>query len=443
VTKRGYLTPNSGATETQCRSVVVPIDDQLLFLAAVSGALLELTYEWNWEQYGDMTPAEAAETMLQLYVNYADTSCSDLCALPYPYDVILDGPLYPIRLGSDGHFETLVDGVWGPPTGDYEVPSVPAREESTEYERKCLASANAAFVLQLLYETATDSFLVDGTDAAVYEAVLGALVAVLGPWAGFSMASGIGLAIAGFFIFYELLETITADLWTPEFTDQVTCIFYNAATDTSDVITFDWSAVISGFWELSVEAGLDLNTQLLVQQVVFLLNVIGVDGLNAAGGTTEVTEYNCSLCIGEWCYEWDWFDGGSHGWTISKGTPTAGYGIVRVQSTDPTKSRVYVLRNMTIPLGCTVDSVCTTYNFLNGSAETVRWVRWNGTVISILDGSAGQQTDCDPGVSIVGPQTHDMELILDDTWFDQIYLIKFRMSGTGVPPTFSGGTDCS
>jgi len=308
VNKRGYLTPNTGATEYLCRAVSIPIDDEMLMIAAVSGALLELTREWNWEQYGDMTPAETAEVMQLVYDSYI-AGCTD-CPLPYPYDIILDGPLHPVRTGQGGHLEELVDGEWVTPTGDYEVPAVPAREEATEEERRCLAAANAVFVLETLYETATDTFLGEGTDVAVYEAVLGALIGILGPWAGFSMASGIGLAFSAFLVFYELLETVIADVWTGDFSDDLRCLFYNCSDDTADVVTFDWDCIREGINELIFVSGGDLDKQLLYQQVLFILSIISVDGLNIAGAQTDITTADCDEC-GDFCWLFDF--GSSNG----------------------------------------------------------------------------------------------------------------------------------
>lgn len=58
---RGYLTPDS--TEGECLfSIVLPNDP--LFLDAVKGAITSLVKTYNWEQYGLLTPKEAADEML-------------------------------------------------------------------------------------------------------------------------------------------------------------------------------------------------------------------------------------------------------------------------------------------------------------------------------------------------------------------------------------------
>jgi len=370
--KKGWLTPNSGSTEFQCRPVLIPLDDNLYFMAAVSGALLELTHVWNWEQYGDMTPEEAAGAMLELYIAYTEQTCEGAaCTLPYPYDVILDGPLHPVRLGEDGHWEELIDGVWSTPEGDYEVPPVPEREEATAAERRCAGAENAVAVLQEVYEIATDTFLLDGTDASVYEAVLGGLVAILGPWAGFSMASGIGLAIAGFFAFFELLETITSDLWTGDFTDELKCILYANSIDTGDVVTFDYPGVISGINLLQYGAGLDTNRQLLLGQVLYMLSIIGADGLDAAGSTTEVVSPDCSDC-NVWCYYFD-FELDDYGWSIrvppDRGEYQAGVGFVSHYNNEGAIDNIAVYARLLLS-SVPITHITVTYDFTEGSPNS-------------------------------------------------------------------------
>lgn len=63
-----YLTPNSIPTETICRVLRIPNDLDLI--GAISGALLELTYSYNWEQYGTETPEDTAQAMLLMVNNF-------------------------------------------------------------------------------------------------------------------------------------------------------------------------------------------------------------------------------------------------------------------------------------------------------------------------------------------------------------------------------------
>ena len=56
---RNWLTPDSIADSTRCYRLSIPDDEESL--AIVTGALLLLADESNWEKVGTMTPAEAAE----------------------------------------------------------------------------------------------------------------------------------------------------------------------------------------------------------------------------------------------------------------------------------------------------------------------------------------------------------------------------------------------
>lgn len=59
-----YLTPETIPADTICRTIFIPNDRDII--AAVTGALQELTYTWNWEQYGAITPLEIAQAMVAM-----------------------------------------------------------------------------------------------------------------------------------------------------------------------------------------------------------------------------------------------------------------------------------------------------------------------------------------------------------------------------------------
>lgn len=69
--QRGWLTGDSLAPETG-RVLVIPGD--LAFIMAVNGALTELQYEYNWEQFGTVTPEEAADAMRVMLADYFQSS---------------------------------------------------------------------------------------------------------------------------------------------------------------------------------------------------------------------------------------------------------------------------------------------------------------------------------------------------------------------------------
>jgi microcystin-dependent protein len=68
---RGYLTPNTLPGTTQCRVLVFPSGDE--WLSVLTGALQELTEEFNWTPYGALTDKQAADAFLTMF----DAFCFD------------------------------------------------------------------------------------------------------------------------------------------------------------------------------------------------------------------------------------------------------------------------------------------------------------------------------------------------------------------------------
>lgn len=70
----------------------IPDDEE--FLAIVNGALLDLTYERNFEQFGDLTPEETAEYFRVMYRRYFEvTTCMIGAIVAFPNDTLPDGML--------------------------------------------------------------------------------------------------------------------------------------------------------------------------------------------------------------------------------------------------------------------------------------------------------------------------------------------------------------
>lgn len=66
-----WLTPNNSApTDQFCRRIFIPADVQ--YLEAVTGALIELTYVWNWQKFGAMTPEYMAGVMGDMFNKWLD-----------------------------------------------------------------------------------------------------------------------------------------------------------------------------------------------------------------------------------------------------------------------------------------------------------------------------------------------------------------------------------
>lgn len=288
-----YLTPDSIPEDDDCRPLSIPASTD--WLAIVSGALTELTKSYNWQQGGSVTVAEAVERMQLMIDAYYAGGCDD-CELPTGTP--------PFRVGEDGHLEQLVGGAWVTPEGDYTIPPTPERSEPTPEERRCLAAANAANVLKLLYEDLSDSFAahLSAIDAAVQ---LGAaIVGGIGLLFGLISAGLISAAGAAFAGVYAGVEFITADVWTSEFDQILTCILYDCSSSDGDVVHFDYDCFFQRLWDATDLFDVTFAEQRLFYQISVIMNFLGVEALDAAGATTAITSADCDACAENWCYRW-------------------------------------------------------------------------------------------------------------------------------------------
>lgn len=290
-----YLTPQSLPEGGDCRPLFIPDDTE--WLALFGGALTELTKTWNWEYSGGLTVNETVSKMMEIINDWYADACG--CEVPGGFRVI--------RIGANGHPEMLGDdGEWTEPTGDYVIPAPAAREGGTEADQICLAAKNAVNVLEQLYENLSESFADDLSEAEALTELIALLIALV----GFEFAP-IAFAIATFLIvifglLYRALGYLTADLWTEDVSKQITCFLTDCATNTAGVVTFDWDCFTNHLNSLTNDFLLSETQLRLYLQISYLLNFIGgVDGLNLAGATTEITNDDCSFCDDTWCYEWD------------------------------------------------------------------------------------------------------------------------------------------
>lgn len=284
VKKDGYLTLNEVPDANARRAFLIPSEPE--WFGVFMGALAPLLEENAWRQYGTLTPQECADVWREIF--FSNPACG--CELP--------GGSRIIRLNaSTGQLEELSDdtGEWETPTGDYAVPPITPREGTSD-DIRCLAAANAANVLEILYESITDSIASELEASEAYAALVTAFIAAVG-WE----FAPIAFALAAFFlavfaVVYEIIKIIGADLWDSTFTDTLKCALYGCSSaDGEGVVTFDWVCA-----QNALAAGTDaLNfDQLrLFNQLNFIIEVIGgADGLNQAGTTTAITDADCSLC---------------------------------------------------------------------------------------------------------------------------------------------------
>jgi len=90
-----YHTGDTIPTETVCKVIRIP--DDPTFRRALSGALLELTYPYNWEKVGDLTPDEQAQAFLDALFTFETDEC-EVAEIPiigemrmYTSDTLPDG----------------------------------------------------------------------------------------------------------------------------------------------------------------------------------------------------------------------------------------------------------------------------------------------------------------------------------------------------------------
>jgi len=80
-----WLTPDEESESvTVWRSLAIPQE----YLHIVSGALLKLAEIWNWEQFGDITPAQAVDTMKAMIETYYEDNPMIGVCLPYATETI-------------------------------------------------------------------------------------------------------------------------------------------------------------------------------------------------------------------------------------------------------------------------------------------------------------------------------------------------------------------
>lgn len=282
---KGFPTPNLVPADGGYIVFKIPRDNE--WAGLILGAAQLLAQSYNWYQWGDMTPDEAAEAF-RVIVNQAPY---DTCGCNQPSGSRV------LRINNDGHIQQLTDGEWTEPTDDYAIPPVPPREEPTCEERRCAAAANAANVLQQLYEEVADAVAEGADEAEALAVMIGTAVIIIGGWLGLALAALVGLITGGFFAFLEIAEFMTADLWTSDFTEKLKCFLYECSSCDGDVVTFDFQCVRDKMAKYTDILDPNVITNIrLFGQVDFILNVIGVDGLNAAGATTAIEIFDCGEC---------------------------------------------------------------------------------------------------------------------------------------------------
>jgi microcystin-dependent protein len=109
-----WLTPDTlGEGTDLCRSLLIPND--LRIIAAVTGALYDLTLPENWELFGTITPAEIASRMGQLLDEYLLSECQAGSAMPigvvFPY-LTAEPPAGSVPMDGTEYADTDYPAFW-------------------------------------------------------------------------------------------------------------------------------------------------------------------------------------------------------------------------------------------------------------------------------------------------------------------------------------------
>lgn len=278
---RGFPTPNNVSPDGGY--VVFRLPENNEWAGLILGAAQALSYAYNFYEWGDMTPDEAAEAFRQIVDVAPFNTCG--CVLPTGGKII--------RINVSGHFEELgEDGSWQEPTGDYEIPPVPTRGGS---DPRCLAAANAENVLSQLYEEVVDMIAEGLSLIEIIGAVILFIATVIAGAIGLAAAALIEIIAIAFREFVAAAAFLGADVWDETFSNALRCMLYDCASDDAGVVTFDWDCLIEKLYQ-NTNPDLTGAQLRLLGQVGFLLNIISIDGLNLAGATTVITEADCDDC---------------------------------------------------------------------------------------------------------------------------------------------------
>jgi len=313
MSRKAWLTPDGAIPET-LRNRLVSIPDNVDLVTAITGALLPLVNPANWEQYGDLTPDETAALMSEMFEIFVNSDvveggggdCPD-CAIPDsdppdPFTRLNPDTGRPERLGTGEQFGLWIpfwaDESW-PESGDNYPAVEPTHEEAVN--PLCDAAANAVHALKTLLEGVFDLYA-DDVEPAVASSETAILVgATIGSLFYPPARAIIGAAEFGFAVFYDVMGHLTENYWTQEFEDNLICILKDNATLNEDgSVTFAYTVIL---WEMLSTLWTAQAYVLLVAQVQYLLNIIGRDGLDAAGALTAVTG-DCSAC-GTWTIKFE------------------------------------------------------------------------------------------------------------------------------------------
>lgn len=255
------------------------------WVGAFTGALYPMIFESSWEESeGGITRAAAAAKAQEIFFAYLESACGSVA-----------GRVYRVRTGGIGYLYSDTGGetwVEDNPLGD-----IPVRTEPTTDDKKCLAARNATEVYKLLLE---DTFEAYENNVLPSIALANAISTVA---VGIFFPPALVFVEPFFAGVYATFEFLTINDWTPQITEEMTCILVSHATVHPDgSVTFNWEAANNEIGGKILEGRIWL-------QISYFVNMLGSDALSRAGGTTSIASYSCDACdedcgIGGVDYDW-------------------------------------------------------------------------------------------------------------------------------------------
>lgn len=438
-----YVTPPSIPESTTCRALLIP--DSSDWLAIFGGALTELIYKYNWEQVTGVSVDDAVQVAMQVIAGFYDGCVESGCAQPGGYAVL--------RVGEDGHVEQLINGEWVEPIAPNAFPPIPTRSEPTSQERRCLAAANAANVLQVGYEALADAFAEGLTTSQAVVRLIEAL-AIYWFWIA-PILNGLVLVLAGLLEFvYQAFYYITADVWDADFTDILRCWLYECASSPTDVVTFDLDCLMEKMVNFNITPPFSESYARLAVQLSYLLNILGgADFLNQAGGTTAITLADCDDCFQSWCYTVDLTSADGGFVSVAGGTWVSGTGWV---ATNIVLGTLRTILQISVPMDSSVHvtNMQIIYDWFAGNVQpgvTGVLEAYNnfGAAIAIIDMGLcvdGNDQSLAPDTDIMTGASIDVGLQCShDAYGGSATLTSVTLKGDGAAPTWlldDGWVEC-
>lgn len=347
------------------------------------------------------------------------------------------------RVGTGGklQYSDDVGESWDDAEELPEYPQLPERQEASDEEKRCLASRNAAEVLYLVWAEMVDEANGSGSTEFLIATLAGLIGAAIGTFFALPFLVSASFGLARFAGVVSLLLGVVVGVWNDDKTEQLTCLLYENSQVVGGAVVFDFA---------SIAANIDRISDVRIAAVLSLImNAIGSDGLNHAGATTSVADYDCDQC-GSWVYTMTpenargRVEFSVNEWSLCNGSPTWGaqaagtvgvyQGQTRWLTTPIAANGVHSLRVRLIqdlPAGTTITRVSIAFGHTSATNPIVRKMRVNNTLTCNAASTNNVQT-------ITGTWSNRIEVEYSIQYNQGLqqggYVNAIQIEGTGVNP---------